>query len=218
MTSLRKVKLRILTLFASFALSVTASAMPVVWTLNGITLQDGSTVSGSFTFDADSTVACSTGDSPCGTYSNVDITTTAGGGLAAATYLYTCGTDVVTCMGVSPDSTEVLFLTSNELNQTGMQGLALFFAGVSGTPPMGLTDAGGTINVSYSSNTAGGVTEGICNDAACDAPNNPASSTAGFVVAATAVAVPEPSSLVLALLPFTAAVLFRRKWTPNRAS
>lgn len=181
--------------FALFTLALSAPAEPITWTLSGVTLQDGVTASGSFTFDADAGTACSTGTSPCGTYSSIDIATTAGGGLSAETYLYACGEDVPTCTGVSPDSTEVLLLTSSAANQSGLPGLALFFTGSGATPPAGLTDAGGTIDVSNSSSSVGVVVEGICNDAACSAPSSPeVSSTAGSVVAVTT---PEPSYTML---------------------
>ncbi len=117
-----------LTILAVLTLALTASAMPVTWTLTGIVLNGGvATATGSFTFDADAGTACSTTLSPCGTFSNVDITTSLGGGLPAETFLYTCGTDVPTCTGASPDSTEALFLTSTNPNQTGMVALAFFF-------------------------------------------------------------------------------------------
>lgn len=208
MVSLRGYQTLFLTLFASLALSVTASATPVVWTLSGVTLQNGVTASGSFTFDADATVPCSTHVSPCGTYSNIDITTTAGGGLSAATYLDACGTDVPSCDANGPDSTKVLLLTSNALNQGGKQGLEFFFTGIGGTPPAGLTDAGGKIDVSDSNLAVGDVEEGICNDIACDFLINGFGSTAGFVISAAPA--PEPSAFALALLPLAVIFLSRR--------
>lgn len=139
------------TIFSLLALALAASAMPVNWTLSGVTLNDGVTVNGTFTFNPDSGTACTGGTTPCGTYSNVDITTTTGGGLAGTTFLDVCETDVPSCTGLSPDSTEVLFLTSNAANQTGLLAIAFFFTGVGAFPPAGLTDAGGIIDVSNSS-------------------------------------------------------------------
>ncbi len=172
-------------MFASLMLSQSALADPVTWTLDGVTLQDGVTASGSFVFNADTDA-----------YSSVDITTTAGGGLSAETFLFTCGQDIPTCTGVSPNSTEALFLTSSASNQTGLAGIAFFFTGVGGVPPQGLTDAGGTIDVSNSSLSVGAIQEAICFDASCSNPEAPSvTSTAGSVVAPTRV--PEPSSVLL---------------------
>ena len=197
------------TVFALLTLALNASAEPITWTLSGVTLTGGVTASGSFTFDADAGTACSTTSSPCGTYSSIDITTTAGGGLSAETFLFACGQDVATCTGVKPDSTEVLFLTSSAANQGGLAAIAFFFTGVGAIPPAGLTDAGGTLDVSNSSLAVGAVQEAICLDAACSQPTNPAVvSTAGSVVAT-----PEPSYMLLLVtcLAGLCLVRFRRR-------
>ena len=202
--------------FFALVLLTPASALAesVLWTLSGVTLSSGITVSGSFDFDADAGTACTAHASPCGSYSNIDVTTTAGGGLPASTFLYACGEDVATCTGVSPDSTEVLFLTSNAPDQSGLVGLALFFTGVGDAPPAGLSDAGGTLDVSNSSFSVGALQEAICSGASCGAPTSPlATSTAGSVVSAT----PEPPSLFLALLPVSAVFCFRRRWMSGEA-
>src|SRR5581483_4694231 len=109
------------------ALSVSVWATAITYTLNGVTFGDGGTASGSFTFDADAGAPCSGGSSPCGTYSNVDVVTSLGSARGGATYTEVCGQDVPSCNGVSPDSTEVMFLTSTAANQNGMPALALFF-------------------------------------------------------------------------------------------
>jgi hypothetical protein len=163
------------------SLSLTASAGPLLWTLEGVTFAGGGTASGSFDFNADT-----------GLYSNVDITTTTGGGVTGATYLFTCGQDVPACTGVVPNSTEALFLTSNAANQSGLPAIAFFFTGIGGVPPQGLTDLGGTIDISNSSLSVGDVHEALCNDSACDAPAGAfRDSNAGTV------ATPEPSSALL---------------------
>ena len=173
-------------------LAVTACAGPITWAFVGVTLNDGGTVTGSFTFNADSPVACTTGVSPCGTYSNVNIITTTGSARTGTTYSFVCGISDPACTGVSPDSTEVLFLTSSATNQTGLSALAVFFTGVGGVPPAGLTDAGGVIDISNSSLSVGAVQEANCLDAACSSPGPPSrASTAGFV------ATPEPSTVLL---------------------
>jgi hypothetical protein len=189
-----------------------ASAGPITWTLTGVTLEDGVTANGMFTFNADAGTPCTTGNSPCGSFSNIDITTTAGGGLPPETFLYACGQNVLSCNGVSPNSTQVLFLTSNAANQAGLAGIAFFFTGVGELPPAGLTDAGGTLDVSNSSLSVGTVQEGICSDASCSSPAPPnLFSTAGSVVGSAAV--PEPATLSLLGLGLAGIGFLRR---PNK--
>jgi len=194
------------------ATSLAASAGPITWNLTGVTLSDGGTATGSFTFNADAGTACGA-VSPCGLFSNVNIVTTNGSSRTGATYTVVCGTNVPTCTGVSPDSTEVLFLTSTAADQSGLPGLAFFFTGVGIGPPAGLTDLGGTLNISNSSSSVGAVNEGSCIDAACTNDAAPSrASTAGF-----ATAVPEPSSALMlgsALLIFG----FGRFWRSHRRS
>jgi hypothetical protein len=127
---------------ALILLAAAGCASPILWTLNGVTLTDGGTVSGTFTFNPDTGTPCGS-VSPCGTYSNVNIVTTNGSSRTGVTYSFVCGQSVVSCTGVSPNSTEVLFLTSNVANQAGAPALALFFTGINGLPPRGLTDSGG---------------------------------------------------------------------------
>jgi hypothetical protein len=189
--------------FLAFALS--ASAEDVTWTLENVTFNDGVTASGSFTFNPDAGTNCSTGNSPCGAYSNIDITTTAGAGIAAETYLYACGSDVSTCTGLSPDSTQVLFLTSNASDQTGLEGLAFFFTAVGVMPPGGLTDAGGTFDISNSSINVGLVTEGTCSDAACSGPTD----TVIYSESGDVMATPEPPTALLLGTSLVALFLFR---------
>ncbi len=153
------------------ALSVSAYAVPVRYQLSGVQLSDGGTISGSFTFDADAGTPCSSGASPCGVYSNVSVVTTTGSARTGATYTFVCG-QVATCTGVTPDSTEVMFLTSNAANQTGNPALALFFTAAGPVPPAGLSDASGIIDLS---NTGAGVgQEASCSDVACSTPAAPA--------------------------------------------
>ncbi len=176
-------------LIALMLLSVGVSASPIVWTLTGVTFEDGGTVSGTFTFNPDAGTPCGS-VSPCGTYSNVNIVTTSGSSRSGTTYSFVCGQNVPGCTGVSPNSTEVLFLASNMVNESGAPALALFFTGISGLPPQGLTDSGGIIDISNSSGEVGTVQEASCSDASCSSPASPArSSNAGSVSSA-----PEPAT------------------------
>jgi hypothetical protein len=125
-------------------LPVFASATPLLWTLDaGITLTGGGTVSGSFVYDA-----------ATNTYSNVNITTTAGT-LPGATYRF-----------VAPGPQNVFGLTvvtTSGANQAGNPGLNLLFVG-------GLLAAGGTgIPVL--------MREGTCQDAGCAANFGPLGQT-----------------------------------------
>jgi hypothetical protein len=75
-----------LVLSASYLLSGTAQAVPVLWTLSGVEFDDGGTASGSFVYDDD----CRTGvNSSCdgwSSYTNFSIETTAGSALPGQTY------------------------------------------------------------------------------------------------------------------------------------
>lgn len=123
-----------------------AKAVPVMWTLQGVTLTDGGTVTGSFTYDAASN-----------TYSNVNIITTTGSARSGATYGFVCGQDVPTCIGLNPTSNQVLNLTSTAADQTGLPGLALFF-----TPSLA---SGTTVHVDG--------LEATCVNATCVGPTAP---------------------------------------------
>jgi hypothetical protein len=175
-------------------LSMAAVAGPVLWTVN-VTFDDGGTAMGTFDFDADAGTACSTTSSPCGLYSNVDIVTTTGTSLLGTTYNTVCGVGGDTsCAGVPPDSTEVLFLTSGAADQTGEQAIAFFFLASGPIPPNGLSDAGGSYDVSNT--TAGQVDESFCNDAGCDKPTG-----ASRLSVAGTVSTPEPSTALLLAAP-----------------
>jgi hypothetical protein len=191
---------------ALFLVTAAASASPITWTLNGVTLSDGGTASGTFTFNPDTGTACGS-SSPCGVYSNVHIVTTNGTSRTGAIYSFVCEQDVAGCNGVSPDSTEVMLLSTNAANQAGNPALALFFTSIGALPPQGLTDAGGTIDISNSSGSVGSLEEGACANAGCSLPTNPVRfSTAGSVAA-----IPEPSTWLLLTMGLgVVGVRFRR--------
>jgi hypothetical protein len=191
---------------ALLLLAGAVSATPTVWVLNGVTLGDGGTATGTFIFDPDAGTPCGS-VSPCGTYSSVDIVTTNGSSRNGETYSFVCGQNVVACTGVHPDSTEVLFLASNAADPTGDPALALFFTGVGGLPPQGLTDAGGVIDIGNSSGSVGVVSEADCINAACTSPTG----QQRFSTAGTVSPVPEPAAWLLLAAGFGMIVVSRRR-------
>ena len=65
-------------IFTVLATAADAAASPILWTLKQVGFDDGGTASGSFVFDAETSV-----------YSLIDVTTTAGSAMASgATYTY----------------------------------------------------------------------------------------------------------------------------------
>jgi hypothetical protein len=61
--------------------------------------------------------------------------------------------------------------------------LAIFFTGIGGLPPAGLTNAGGLVNISNTGPGVGAVQEANCSNATCVAAAPPSrSSTAGVVI------------------------------------
>lgn len=122
--------------------------------------------------------------------------------------------NVAACTGVTPDSTEVLFLASNASNQAGNPAIAFFFTGVGVFPPQGLTDAGGSIDISGSGATAGIVNEANCSNASCTAPSNPSRSSVSGTV--TGSAVPEPATWLLLTAGFALMASFRLRSAATR--
>jgi hypothetical protein len=156
-----------------------------------VTFVDGGTATGSFVFDADT-----------GTYSSIDIVTTAGFGYAAETFTAVCTSP---CKGETPGADDMLLLTSiDSTDFTGMPGLAIF------TPlEEPLTDAGGVIEL-----TGGTAYEALCADSTCEGPTGVARHVdAGVLEAVEPTFVPEPST---ALMVCSAALLLGvgrfRRW------
>ena len=117
--------------------SSNVTAAPLVWTLTGVTFDDGGTAAGSFQFD-------STGPFS-GIYSDLNITTTLGGSLAGATYTTLFG-------GCANRPTALCLVPVSEPDLTGSPILEINF-----TPS--LTDAGGSISLSGN--------EGVCLNPSC---------------------------------------------------
>jgi hypothetical protein len=113
----------------------------------------------------------------------VRVVTTTGTTRTGATYTFVCGQDVPTCTGAAPDSTEVLNFTSTAADQTGMPAFALFFTGIGGTPPQGLSSYGENIDISNSSLSVGAGQEASCSDPACSIPGPPSRATVAGQVA-----------------------------------
>ncbi len=159
----------------------TANADPVLWTLSSLTFQNGSTLSGSFVFDANSAV-----------YSNVNLVLTASTSspaFGAATFTLPFTT------GAFYDNQDLVALLpgTDVTNVIGVEALYIGFD----TP---LTNAGGSVTETHVIGTNGDVNDyGAvvynCVDSTCLA-NGPTYSyqTAGFVTY-SGTPVPEPVSL-----------------------
>jgi hypothetical protein len=164
-------------LFGLSAFSVPASAGPILWTLSGITLQDGATATGSFDFDADT-----------GLFSNI-LVTIAGGTLSPSLQ----GTYTFADPGGAGFEAIALLLDAPVPDNTGNPAFALI------VPPPGMTDAGGT-----DLTNVGGV--GTCDNPGCAnitlAVNGSVLSNSDHHPMITANAVPEPATSVTILLAF----------------
>ncbi len=130
---------RILPLAALSA--ATLFAVPVTWTLSGVTFADGGTASGTFVYDADT-----------GHYSSFNITTTTGSARTGTTYHF--GTNIY-----APEYSLMVAVGSGDL--TGTPALYLVFNSV-------LTNAGGTVPLVLGADPDTTSSEASCNDATCD--------------------------------------------------
>jgi hypothetical protein len=167
-------------------------AVPVRWTLSGVTFADGGTASGSFIFDADTN-----------TFSSVNITTTTTGTFTGQTYI----------TAVTPESTGLFaVVVTTGAFTTGTPDLFLF-------PVSPLTNAGGNraLHVGASPNLDS--SEGACADPACDAPAvSPIRQvSAGSLVGSLAIPAMSPLALVIlgVLLSVMASLLIRRSAAPR---
>jgi len=147
-----------------------ASAGTLTWTISGVTFNDGGTASGTFDYDADTD-----------TFSNIDITTTAGTVFGASTY--------TSLAGAYPSSPDLVYL------QTTTGTIRLFDFGTSAN----MTDGGGIIPLALDPLSGGTAGEDNCYNGTCTLVySSPIRySTTGTVSAPTSGAAPEPASFVL---------------------
>jgi len=149
----------LLAAFAAAGLPASALAVPLLWTLNGVTFNDGGTASGSFVYDA-----------TANTNSAVNITTTTGSSVTGSTYTFVCSSPCDGGLAFSP--TYLVALTvSGSGNLTGVPVLELLFN-------TSLTNAGGTVTLNTTS------FEDRCSNSNCTATTTPFRSiTAGSITA-----------------------------------
>jgi hypothetical protein len=169
-------------------LALAASATPITWNLVDVTFGDGSTASGRFVFDADTT-----------TYSSINIVTTAGTFYPAETFTFLCTSP---CNGVPADDDNMLLLTQTSSSDlTNTPAFAIF-------PPLDqpMTNGGGDIPLT---GTTAAAFLSLCRDSTCSGP-------AGFpnYVVTGGLNAPEPSAALLigsAVLMFGVARFRRRR-------
>ena len=157
---------------AFFFASLSAQAIPVLWTLNGVTFEDNATAFGSFVYDADV--------GPFGLISMISVQTTAGDDADSDFFGSSYADPNPNFMSPS----QVVFLSAPASGDlTGETDLALSFL----SP---LTNAGGTtpIHIGFSS------FEAICSNNGCTGLTTFRNVIDGSV---TGVPVPEPTTLAL---------------------
>jgi hypothetical protein len=148
-------------------LSMSASAVPVTWTLNNVAFNDGATASGSFTYDADTN-----------TYSSISVATTAGSVLGGQGFA-----GLLTDIG--PDASRLGMAPTPSTTVAGLPILLFRF-------DTALTNAGGTSNLTLGTYSpffpAQGSYEAVCvQSGICGSPiplSNIRLVTAGSVIAA----------------------------------
>ena len=160
-----------------------SAAEPFLWTLNGVTFDDGGAATGSFIFDADTN-----------TYSAINITTTAGTVLGGATY-----GDVNPCCTLNAFQ----LITVPDASLPDLTGAFVFFPAFA---PL-LTNLGGTVGLFPS------LAEALCIDAGCNGPAHSWRPIMTGEVIGTAVSVAEPGTLGLLGLGLAGIGLTRRRKT-----
>lgn len=123
---------------SSLAFTAAAQAAPLQWTLKDVTFDDGGTATGSFVYDADSD-----------TYSNVQLSTTAGSVGGASDFRSKCVTPH--CINALP---ELIFVaSSNQSDLTNVTYLDI-------EPSAPLSNTPGTVELAFGMSTT-------CGNAAC---------------------------------------------------
>ncbi len=153
-------------LFVLFCVPSIASADGISWTFSGVTFDDGGTASGSFNYDA-----------VAHTYSAINVTTTTGTTLAAATYTS------LSFLAIPSDTGVVFGASSGDLTNTPL--LFLLF-------DAHLTNSGGIVQLSLL--PPNDSVEGFCTNPDCSAFSI-RSVTGGEVVGT--VVTPEPAAISL---------------------
>lgn len=146
-----------------------ASATPVVWKLNSVLVADGTVITGTFVFDADTT-----------TFSLLSITTS-GGSSVPATSAWVFNTNNAGCEANTAGDSGFCAVDALSGNETGAHDVSLFDTG---GPVM--TNAGGTLNLSF-------VRVGTCLDATCQTLTTPDSLTGSGQFVSLG-ALPEPAT------------------------
>jgi hypothetical protein len=189
--------MRIVTCFFICAFLILGSALsagPITWNLTNIVFGDGTTVTGSFVFDADTT-----------TFSGLNMTT-AGGISVPETSSWVFNTnDVDTGEQNSGTFTGFAVVTALSANETGTPAIFLF----SNLGPL-MTDAGGTITLNH-------MAVGSCGSATCQTiaiilGSNGGDGSGQFTSVA---AVPEPASMFLVGLGLAGAFALRLRRQPS---
>jgi hypothetical protein len=186
-------------LLTALATASSAEASPILWTLNQVTFDDGGTASGSFVFDAETSV-----------YSGIDITTTAGTVMSSgATYQ----DEHPFYSGLS--GARFLVMLDALPATFGTRALQLPF--VSELTDLGQTVAlGGLFN--FGEGTCGATP---CQDVSADLPMRRIVSGEVYGTPASVAAVPEPATLLLLGMGLSATAVCsrsRRNWRSNQRS
>jgi hypothetical protein len=166
----------------------TMSAGPIVWNFNSILFGDGTTVTGSFTFNADTTA-----------FSALNMTTSGGTSLPATSSWVFDTNNLPAAEQNASSVTGFEAVDALSGNETGAHVISLY----STLGPL-MTNAGGTITLNF-------LRAGTCADAVCAnlnlALNNSVSGSGQF----TSVATPEPSTWFTGLLAFAVVFVAMRR-------
>lgn len=174
-----------LILIAMFTWSVSASAVPIQWSLSA-TFDDGGSATGTFFFDPNTT-----------TFSSINVQTTAGTSRNGDSYSFVC---VSPCTGSGPTATQVLLL--GQASSSNLMGVPGFFMDFTGT-----LVSGGTLSINYG-------LEATCSNGTCVGPAAPTRQIVEGSITVLEAAAPEPATsafVCLGALGLVATRTSRRK-------